>query len=162
MKELTLYRLRCKEHGRRDCKRLHLDLSQHTTLSKLDLEELPGRPQLNISTPSLVYVRLWYINLDESSFLLLRDMSNIERVVLGSIEMSARNLQNFITVLENLPQSVTVRMYAIKPETEYDSVRENIRRSQTFHVIQEENENDLQPFEFKTIKPSKERQEKLL
>jgi hypothetical protein len=153
MKELTLRQLYCKEHGRHDCKRLNLDLSQHSTLSKLYLQELPGRLQLNISTPSLVNVMLLDINLDESSLLLSRDMLNIERVDLERIEMSAGSFQNFITVLENLPQSVTVTMTAIKPETEYDRVRENIRRSQTFHVIQDGWD---QPFEFKTIKPSKE------
>jgi hypothetical protein len=150
MKRLTLRALYCKEHGRHDCKRLNLDLSQHSTLSKLDLRQLPGRLQLNISTPSLVNVTLLSINLDESSLLLSRDMVNIERVTLFEIEMSAESLQNFIIVLQNLPQSVTVKMYTIKPETEYDRVRENIRRSQTFHVIQDEWQ-----FEFKTIKPSK-------
>jgi hypothetical protein len=82
-------------------------------------------------------------------------MLNIKRVTLEGIEMSAESLQNFITVLENLPQSVTVKMSEIEPETEYDHVRENIRRSQTFHVIQEEG-GFMQPFVFKTIKPSKE------
>ncbi|XP_060588546.1 uncharacterized protein LOC132743961 [Ruditapes philippinarum] len=155
MKELTLEWLNCKEHGRHDCKRWNLDLSQHSTLSKLYLFSLPWRLQLNITTPSLVYVMLWYINLDESSLLLSRDMLNIEHVELKGIEMSAGSLQNFISVLKNLPQSVTVVMEAIKPETEYDRVRENIRRSQTFHVIRE-GRLGLQPFEFKTIKPSKE------
>jgi hypothetical protein len=154
MKELTLYTLGCKGHGGHDCKRLNLDLSQHSTLSKLDLRSLPGRLQLKISTPSLVDVELSLINLDESSLLLSRDMLNIERVDLDMVEISAGSLQNFITVLQNLPQPVTVVMHAIKPKTEYDRVRENIRRSQTFHVIQEE--NWLLPFEFKTIKPSKE------
>jgi hypothetical protein len=155
MKELTLYELDCEEHGGHDCKRWNLDLSQHSTLSKLDLLQLPGRLQLNISTPSLVNVTLSDINLDERSLLLSRDMLNIERVELEYIEMSAESLQNLITVLQNLPQPVTVEMSAIKPETEYDRVRENIRRSQTFHVIRE-NEKWWQPFVFKTIKPSKE------
>ncbi|XP_060574414.1 uncharacterized protein LOC132732084 [Ruditapes philippinarum] len=155
MKELTLACLDCKEHGGHDCKRWNLDLSQHSTLSKLDLWQLPGSLQLNISTSSLVDVTLWGINLDECSLVLKCDMLNIERVELCNIEMSGGSLQNFITVLENLPQSVTVQMKAIKPETEYDRVRENIRRSQTFHVIQEEG-GSMQPFEFKTIKPSKE------
>jgi hypothetical protein len=156
MKELTLERLYCKEHGCHDCQRLNLDLSQHSTLSKLDLETLPGRLQLNITTPSLVNVKLSYINLDDESLLLLsRDMLNIERVELRFIEMPAKSLQNFITVLKNLPQSVTVKMYGIIPETEYDRVRENIRRSQTFHVIQDDDRR-RETFEFKTIKPSKE------
>ncbi|XP_060600868.1 uncharacterized protein LOC132754269 [Ruditapes philippinarum] len=157
MKELTLHELDCKEHGRyrrHDYKRWNLDLSQHSTLSKLHLRLLPGRLQLNISTQSLVNVTLWSINLDETSLLLSRNMVNIERVELWFIEMSARSLQNFITVLENLPQSVTVVMNYIKPETEYDRVRENIRRSQTFHVIQDS--GWWGTFEFKTIKPSKE------
>ncbi|XP_060555466.1 uncharacterized protein LOC132716246 isoform X2 [Ruditapes philippinarum] len=155
MKELTLVRLDCKEHGRHDCKRLmNLDLSQHSTLSKLDLHWLPGRLQLNITTTSLVNVKLYNINLDDGSSLLLsRDMLNIERVELRNIEMSAESLQNFIPVLEDLPQSVTVVMYRIKPETEYGRVRENIQSSQTFHVIQDD-DNGL--FEFKTIKTSKE------
>ncbi|XP_060607915.1 uncharacterized protein LOC132760047 [Ruditapes philippinarum] len=158
MKELTLEGLDCKEHKyrRHDCKRLNLDLSQHSTLSKLNLSWLPGRLQLNITTPSLVNVRLSRINLDdESSLLLSRDMLNIERVELVGIEMSAESLQNFITVLKNLPQSVTVEMSAIKPRTEYDRVRENIRSSQTFHVIQDE-DDWRRGIEFKTIKPSKE------
>jgi hypothetical protein len=160
MKELTLSWLNCKEHGRyrrHDCKRWNLDLSQHSTLSKLDLQALPGRLQLNITTPSLVNVTLWRINLDdESSLLLSRDMLNIECVELKWIEMSAESLQNFMTVLENLPQSVTVEMYGIKPETEYYYVRENIRSSQTFHVIQDEDDWRGRVIEFKTIKPSKE------
>jgi hypothetical protein len=155
MKELTLGELDCKEHGGHDCKRLmNLDLSQHSTLSKLYLEQLPGRLQLNISTTSLVYVTLYNINLDDKSSLLLsRDMLNIERVKLGDIEMSAESLQNFITVLKNLPQSVTVEMRFITPRTEYRRVRENIWRSQTFRVIQD---YDWQGIEFKTIKPCKE------
>jgi hypothetical protein len=157
MKELTLRELYCKEHGRRhDCKRLNLDLSQHSTLSNLHLRQLPRRLQLNISTPSLVYVKLKEINLDESSLLLTRGMLNIERVELRDMEISAGSLQNFIIELENLPQSVTVEMKDIKPETEYYRVRENIRRSQTFHVIQEESSWWLRPFEFKTIKTSNE------
>jgi hypothetical protein len=157
MKELTLMDLDCEEHGRPDCKRWNLDLSQHSTLSKLGLALLPGRLQLNISTPSLVDVELYDINLDKSSLLLPRDMLNIERVKLCYIEMSAGSLQNFINVLENLPQTVTVKMEAIKPETEYDRVKENIRRSQTFHVIQEEDKDKWgQIFVFKTIKPSEE------
>ncbi|XP_060570714.1 uncharacterized protein LOC132729007 [Ruditapes philippinarum] len=153
MKEITLDGLCCKEHGDHDCKRWNLDLSQHSNLSKLHLVKLPGRPQLNITTPSLVNVRLWGINPNESSLLLSRDMLNIERVDLRDIEMSAESLQNFIIVLKNLPQSVTVKMHEIKPRTEYDRVRVNIRSSQTFHVIQD---NDDWWFEFKTIKPSKE------
>jgi hypothetical protein len=82
-------------------------------------------------------------------------MLNIARVVLHRIVMSAGSLQNFMTVLENLPQSVTVEMYVIAPYTEYKSVRENIRRSQTFHVIQDD-DADMPLIEFKTIKPSKE------
>jgi hypothetical protein len=155
MKELTLSALYCKEHGLRGCKRLNLDLSQHSTLSKLVLNWLPRGLQLNISTPSLVYVKLKEINLDESSLLLSRDMLNIKLVELEEIEMSTKSLQNFITELQNLPQSVTVEMFAIKPETEYYSVRENIRRSQTFHVIQDDG-GMWGTFEFKTIKPSKE------
>jgi hypothetical protein len=157
MKELTLSELYCKEHRgrRRDCNILmNLDLSQHSTLSELYLYELPGRLQLNITTPSLVNVTLSYINLDdESSLLLSRDMLNIERVALKYMEMSAESLQNFIIVLKNLPQSVTVEMRLITPETEYRQVRENIRSSQTFHVIPDDR---LWGFEFKTIKPSKE------
>jgi hypothetical protein len=144
MKELTLKWLHCKEHGRNGCKRWNLDLSQNSSLSKLDMRDLPWKIQLNISTPSLVNVRLWVINLDESSLLLSRDMLHIERVELKCIEMSAGSLQNFITMLENLPQSVSVKMADISPETEYERVRENIRSSQTFHVIHE------YQFEFKT------------
>ncbi|XP_060563017.1 uncharacterized protein LOC132722527 [Ruditapes philippinarum] len=91
---------------------------------KLDLSKLPGRLQLNISTSSLVNVTLQWINLEESSLLLSRDMFNIERVELRDIEMSAGSLQNFITVLENLPQSVTVVMYDITPKTEYDRINQ--------------------------------------
>ncbi|XP_060559002.1 uncharacterized protein LOC132719255 [Ruditapes philippinarum] len=149
MKELTLAVIGCEEHGWSDCKRLNLDLSKHSTLSKLHLGKLLGRLQLNISTPSLVNVTLMYINLDESSLLLSHGMLNIERMDFGGIEMSAGSLQNFITLLANLPQSVTVKIGDIEPR-----VKENIRSSQTFHVIQEEGE--WQSFEFKTIKPSKE------
>jgi adenine C2-methylase RlmN of 23S rRNA A2503 and tRNA A37 len=81
-------------------------------------------------------------------------MLNIELVQLDRIEMSAGKLQNFISVLENLPQSVTVIMSNIKPETEYKRVRSNIRRSQTFHVIH----NNQWGFEFKT---SKEQEKKM-
>jgi hypothetical protein len=147
LKELTLYMLNCKKHGRHDCKRWNLDLSKHSTLTKVNLEMLPTL-QLDIKTPSLVYISLLDINLDKSSSLLSGEMLNIERVKLFVIEMSAGSLQNFITVLENLPQSVTVTMDDIEPETEYQRVKENIRRSQTFHVI----EDDILPgaFVFKT------------
>jgi hypothetical protein len=123
MKELTLGWLNCKEHGRHDCKRWNLDFSQHSTLSKLDLRMLPWRLQLNISTPSLIDVTLYDINLDESSLLLPRDMLNIKIVELLQIEMSAGSLQNFIPVLENLSQPVTVKMAAIKPKTDCERVR---------------------------------------
>ncbi|XP_060601426.1 uncharacterized protein LOC132754755 [Ruditapes philippinarum] len=160
MKELTLKRLDCNEYDDDDCKSLNLDLSQHSTLSKLYLQLLPGRLQLNISTPSLVDVTLCWINLDEVSLLLSRDMLNIERVELVNIEMSAGRLQNIISVLEDLPQSVTVVMSAVTPRTEYDRVRENIRRSQTFHVMQD-SDSCRGSFEFKTIKnQAKNRQEK--
>jgi hypothetical protein len=151
MKELSLTGLECKEHGRYNCKRVNLNLSQHSTLSNLELRWLPWRLQLNISTPSLVNVRLEFINLDESLLLLSRDMLNIECFELGHIEMSAGILQNFITVLENLPQSVTVIMWDIRPETEYKRARKHIRRSQTFHVIKD----DQVWFEFKTNKQGK-------
>ncbi|XP_060608609.1 uncharacterized protein LOC132760616 [Ruditapes philippinarum] len=155
IKELTLSGLYCKEHGGHDCKRLmNLDLSPYSTLSKLYFQELPGRLQLNISTPSLVNVMLCDINLDKSSLILSRDMLNIERVKLKGIKMSALRLQNFITVLENLPQSVTVAMTDIKRRTEYDRVRKNVRRSQTFHVIHDV--DYMREIVFKTIKPSKE------
>ncbi|XP_060558595.1 uncharacterized protein LOC132718913 [Ruditapes philippinarum] len=147
MKELTLLWLHCKEHGRHDCNRLNLDLSQHSTLSKLVLREFTGRLQLNISTPSLVYVTLFYISLTKGSLLLSRDMLNIERVKLTCIEMSEGSLQNFITVLENLPQSVIVEMRDIKPCTEYGLFTTNIRRSPTFHVIND----DWRRFVFKNI-----------
>ncbi|XP_060587188.1 uncharacterized protein LOC132742740 [Ruditapes philippinarum] len=155
MKELTLDELDYKQNSGHDCKRWNLDLSQLSILSNLDLRGLSGRLQLNISTPSLVNVRLSGINLDESLLLLARDMLNIERVVMEYIEMTARSLQNFISVLENLPQSVTVKMLAVKPETEYIRVRENMRRSQTFHVIRDDG-GWWGTFEFKTIKPSKQ------
>jgi hypothetical protein len=153
MKELTLKRLDCKEHGGHNCKRLSLDLSQHSTLSKLDLRGLPGRLRLDITTPSLVNVTLLFIHLDESSQLLSRDMLKIERMRLTCIEMSAEILQNIFAVLENLPQSVDVKMHAIKPETEYKRVRVNIWSSQTFHVIRDNNDRFIV---FETRKPSKE------
>jgi hypothetical protein len=153
MKVLKLWELSCKEHGRHDCKRWTLDLSHNSTLTRLDLEQLP-RLQLNITTPSLVNVRLWRINLDDSSLLLSRDMLYIERVELREIKMPAGSVQNFITVLRNLPQSVKVNMGDITPYTEYECVRENIRSSQTFHVIQDDDLGQI--FQFKTIKPSKE------
>ncbi|XP_060580336.1 uncharacterized protein LOC132737116 [Ruditapes philippinarum] len=77
MKELTLRYLQCKEHGDHDCKRLNLNLSQHT---KFYLQGLPRGLQLNKSTPSLVDVTLRSTHLDESSLLLSSDMLNIERV----------------------------------------------------------------------------------
>jgi hypothetical protein len=160
MKELILWKLDCEEHGRHDCKRWNLDLSQHSTLSKLNLRGLHWRLQLNISTPSLLNVTLLSINLDESSLLLSRDMLNVERVGLSGIKMSAGSLRNFITVLENMPQSVTVEMYDIKPKTEYELVRKNIRSSQTFHVIEDRVLWQAFKFEFKTIKPSKEKTRK--
>jgi hypothetical protein len=157
IKMLTLVSLYCKEHGDDDCKRLNLDLSQHSTLSKLFLQWLPVRLQLNITTPSLVNVDLCDINLDESSLLLSRDMLNIESVELWGIEMPARRLQNFITVLENLPQSVTVKMRNIRPYREYDRIKKYILRSNTFRVIQDK---EWGKFEFKTRKHSEEKTRK--
>ncbi|XP_060562266.1 uncharacterized protein LOC132721906 [Ruditapes philippinarum] len=136
LKELTLMGLHCNEHSLHDCKRWNLDLSKNMNLTKVDLEQLP-RLQLNLTTPSIVNVKLSGINLDESSLLLSRDMLKIECVELRKIEMIAGSLQNFITILENLPQSVKVEMDDIEPEKEYESVKENIRSSKTFHVIQD-------------------------
>ena len=61
------------------------------------------------------------------------EMLNIELL----IEMSAESLQNFVTVLENLPQSVKVEIYKcdIKPETERERLINYIRSSHTRHVI---------------------------
>jgi predicted transcriptional regulator len=67
-------------------------------------------------------------------------MLNIELVELKEIEMPAGSLQKFITVLENLPQSVTVGMSAIKPETEYERVKENIRLLKSFQIIRPDKE----------------------
>ncbi|XP_060598726.1 uncharacterized protein LOC132752421 [Ruditapes philippinarum] len=154
MKKLTLSLLDCKDNGGHDCKRLNLDLSKHSTLSELYLKKLPCRLQLNKLTPSLVKFSLLGINLDESLLLLSRNMLNIERVDLEEIEMPAGSFQNFITVLKNLPQSVTVKMHAITPYTEYQRVRENIRRSKAFHMI--DDGDNLWGIKFKTIKLSKE------
>jgi hypothetical protein len=158
MKDLTLNNLKCKEH--RD-HIWNLDLSQCLTLKKLFFCFLGFRLQLNITTPSLVYVKMAFTNLDESSLLLSCDMLNIERVKLLCVAMSAESLQNFITVLENLPQSVTVNLLtAIEPETEYERVKENIRRSQNFHVIRNA-DNKREVFKFKTLKPSENRNKTL-
>jgi hypothetical protein len=155
LKQLTfkLKILSRKEHDFHDCKRWNLDLSQHLTLSKLHLQ-LPERLQLNISTPSLVDVTLEATNLEKSSVLLSRDMLNIESVELNTINISSGSLQNFISVLENLPKSVTVKMLDIRPEEEYGSVREIIRRSQTFHVIRDCKDWCGWVIEFQTRKPS--------
>jgi hypothetical protein len=148
MKDLTLEMFHCKEHIYRDAcfKRLNLDLSKHSSLTRLHFKLLPGL-QLNITTPSLVNVTLWSVILDESSLFLTPDMVNIKYIALSYIKMSARRLQNFITVLENLPQSVTVNLHAVKPEKECKLVRQKILSSQSFHLIRDDDD-----FIFKTRK----------
>ncbi|XP_060588809.1 uncharacterized protein LOC132744207 [Ruditapes philippinarum] len=117
MKELILEWIKCKEHDRPHCKGLNLDLSHHSTLTMLYLEQLP-RLHSNITTSSLVHDILVGINLDESSLLLSCDMLSIER-----LELRGR-LQNFMTVLKNLPQTVK-EMTAITLEAECERVKEN-------------------------------------
>ncbi|XP_060597706.1 uncharacterized protein LOC132751543 [Ruditapes philippinarum] len=146
MKEITLSGVTCKEHHS-GCMRLNMDFSQHSTLRKLCFGAMCGI-QLNITTPSLVDVELGGMILDESSWLLSRDMLNIERVELLSIALPPGRLQNDINLLENLPKSVTVNLVQVYPEIEYAFVIEHIRRSKAFHVIQE----DWRGFKFKTKK----------
>ncbi|XP_060603628.1 uncharacterized protein LOC132756548 [Ruditapes philippinarum] len=155
MKELTLKGLKCKEHVGHECERWNLDVSQHSTLTKLKLRNFP-RLHLNITTPSLVNVKLSSINLDESSLILSCDMLNIAHLELKEIDMSAGSLQK-ITLLENLPQTVTVEMGYIKPFTEYDRIRENIRRSQTFNVIRDDDWLSVVKLEKSSEKTKKEK-----
>ncbi|XP_060600616.1 uncharacterized protein LOC132754048 [Ruditapes philippinarum] len=136
LKELTLDILICKEHDD-ECKSLNLDLSQHDSLKKLRLGWLPTL-KLDVTTASLVDMTLRWINLDKNSLLLSPDMLNIEQVVFSVIEMSAESLENFMSVLGCLPQSVKVKIIDIEPETEYERVRENIRNSQTHDVIEDD------------------------
>jgi hypothetical protein len=152
MKALTFNELFCKEHRRRECKGLNLDLSKHLNLKKLYLERLPTL-LLNTTTPTLINVELRGIILDENSLLLSAVMLNIERVKLWEIEMPAGCLNNFIAELENLPQLVTVEMYDIIPEIEYTCVREHIRSSKAFDVTADDH---YMVFEFKTRKTSEE------
>jgi hypothetical protein len=135
MKQLKLHDLNCKEHDDQ-CQRWNLDLSRHSHLVDLHLKYLPPL-KLSITTPSLVDFVLSMIDLDERSLLLSREMLNIKRVVLKFIKMPPGGLQNFITILENLPQSVTVKMACVGPESECKIVIENIRNSQTFYVFYE-------------------------
>ncbi|XP_060595699.1 uncharacterized protein LOC132749813, partial [Ruditapes philippinarum] len=113
--------------------------------------------------PSLQVVTLEHVtwtNEEESSLFLSGDMLCIERVKLEDINMSTGGLQNFMTELQKLPQSVTVKMAAIKPRRQYDRVIEKIRKSPTFHVLadnyyhyySDEDDNREWNFEFKTIK----------
>jgi hypothetical protein len=136
LKKLTLDILICKEHDD-ECKSLNLDLSQHVSLKRLRLGWLPTL-KLDVTTASLVDVTLRWINLDKNSLLLSPDMLNIEKVEFSVIEMSAESLENFMSVLGCLPQSVKVKIIDIEPETEYERVRENIRNSQTHDVIEDD------------------------
>ena len=135
-----------------------MDLSQLTHLTYVYLERLPPL-QLNITTPSLVDFTLSVINIDESLLLLSPEMLNFKRVKFSYIEMSAEYLQNNVKVLETLPQSATVEMIwcLIKPETERERFRNEIRSSQAFNVTRDyKNKSGKWSFTFKTIKPSKE------
>jgi hypothetical protein len=116
--------------------------------------------------PSLQVVTLehgTWTNEEESSLFLSGDMLSIERVKLEDINMSTEGLQNFMTELQKLPLSITVKMAAIKPRRQYDRVIEKIRKSPTFHVLadnyyhyySDEDDNREWNFEFKTIKNGK-------
>jgi hypothetical protein len=83
-------------------------------------------------------------------------MLNIDHLELKEIDMSAGSLQK-ITLLENLPQTVTVEMGYIKPFTEYDRIRENIRRSQTFNVIRDDDWLSVVKLEKSSEKTKKEK-----
>jgi hypothetical protein len=107
LKQIELFELTCTKHYR-SCERIIVDLSQHSHLTKLRLGFLPAL-QLNMTSPSLVDVNLWHINLGDSS-LLSPDMLKIKSVSLGSIQMSVLSKNELTDVLENLPQPVEVNM----------------------------------------------------
>ena len=152
LKEIDLRRLSCSQHGF-DCPRINFDLSRHSNLSKLVLIRLPPL-QLNVTTPSLIEIVLLQINIGESSLLLSPEMTTIKHVRLESIKMAALSFQEFVKILQNLPQSVKVNTgrCAMEPETQYERVVNNIRRTKSFNVIL-----DLPlMFTFEKLKPSEE------
>ncbi|XP_060581723.1 uncharacterized protein LOC132738274 [Ruditapes philippinarum] len=130
-----------------------IDLFSLTDLSHIQKLYYIGDEEKEAEINRILFSSLQNVTLqeDESSLLLSRDMLNIEYVDLTCVEMSAESLQNFITVLEKLPQSVTVKMAGITPRTEYRRVREKIRSSKKFHMIHD-TDSRCEPFEFKKTK----------
>ncbi|XP_053378311.1 uncharacterized protein LOC128548044 [Mercenaria mercenaria] len=89
--------------------------------------------------PLLVQVKdvtLQNINLGERSLCLSPEMVHIELVYLDNVTMSGSSLRNLVTVVEKLPQSVTVIMRDcnIRPERKFADVKKYIKASENFIV----------------------------
>jgi hypothetical protein len=84
-------------------------------------------------------VRLYRINLGERSLTLLPQMINIERVVLWKITMSCSVLHDLITVINKLPQAVTVNIWVcnIKQKIEFEKLKTFIKHSDNFLVTRD-------------------------
>lgn len=108
--------------------------------------------------PLLLHVKhVWLssINLGESSLMLSPQMVNIERVYLWNMTMSCKALDDLLCIVNKLQLSVTVwiRGCDIKPETEFEQIKNNIKTSELFMVINDDiYQNRDYIFAFKTIK----------
>jgi hypothetical protein len=208
MKYIALHNLYCIDH-KTSCEGFNLDLSQHSQLRCLGLQEVPVsqfkmdvslleecfvgglyKPgvvssylsqlpaaskletfrcfglQLSIdiktmlkTLSSLLYVkqvRLLRINLGERSLTLSSQMINIERVELWYIKMSCSVLHDLITVINKLPHTVTVQIRGcdVKPETEFEEIKRDIRTSELFMLTYDTSIDQYGDymFQFQTIK----------
>ncbi|XP_060575099.1 uncharacterized protein LOC132732643 [Ruditapes philippinarum] len=82
------------------------------------------------------HVMLCDISLGERSLILSPQMTNIELVTLCDITMSCPVLYNLITVINKLPQTVTIQMAGCdkKPTTEFENFKIFIKHSDNFVV----------------------------
>jgi hypothetical protein len=98
-------------------------------------------------------VTLWGINLGERSLTLSPQMINVECVYLWYITMSCSVLHDLITVINELPHTVTVFMAGcdIKPDTKFENFKTFIKQSDNFVVTYDGTlKSGEYVFEFKT------------
>ncbi|XP_060584957.1 uncharacterized protein LOC132740913 [Ruditapes philippinarum] len=126
------------------------------TLECGDLESSDDIETMLQTLPLLHHVkdlRLHGINLGERSIELSCQMSNIENVILWYMTMSCTALHDLITVVSDLPHSVTVEMRGcdITPETEFEKLKASAKDSDKIMVtIDDTIQSGEYVFEFKT------------
>ncbi|XP_053407001.1 uncharacterized protein LOC123546711 isoform X2 [Mercenaria mercenaria] len=144
MTEIRLELVLCTEHD--DSCTFNLDFCHHSDLRKLELCMIPKVSQLTVNSQVKKVKLFGNINLDERS--LPPEMVNIELVELWDVNISASAFRLLVKAVEKLSHKVTVKINCcnIAPRTEFEDVKQYIRLSQNFRVV----ENERRRFEFET------------